>query len=116
MQGHMSVLGIDLAKQIVHVVGMEATGRVVLWKRIARRELMHCIVQPPPTCLGMEACGGAHSWARRCREHGHTVQLIAPQCVKPYVKSHKNDPADAEAIGEAMTRPMRRFVPITEVD
>jgi transposase len=66
--------------------------------------------------IGLEACGSAHYWARRFRAYGHTVKLIAPQFVKPYVKSHKNDPADAEAICEAVTRPTMRFVPVKEVD
>ena len=65
--------------------------------------------------IGMEACGGAHYWARRFREHGHTVKLMAPQLVKPYVKSNKHDMADAEAMGEAVTRPTMRFVPIKEL-
>jgi transposase len=62
--------------------------------------------------IGMEACGGAHYWARRFREHGHTVKLMAPQFVKPYVKANKHNMADAEAIGEAVTRPTMRFVPV----
>jgi transposase len=76
---------------------------------------MSCIAQTPPVVIGMEACGGAHDWARRFREHGHTVKLMAPPCVKPYVKSNTHEMADAEAIGEAVTRPTRRFVPIKEV-
>jgi transposase len=76
---------------------------------------MPFIAQMPPVVIGMEACGGAHDWARRFREHGHTVKLRAPQLVKPYVNSNKNDMADAEAIGEAVTRPTRRFVPIKEL-
>jgi len=76
---------------------------------------MPFITQLPPVIIGMEACGGAHDWARRFREHGHTAKLSAPQFVKPYVKSNKNDPGDAEAICEAVTRPTMRFVPIKEV-
>jgi transposase len=76
---------------------------------------MSFIAQMPPAVIGMEACGGAHSWARRFRGYGHTVKLMAPQFVKPSVKSNKHDMADAEAIGEAVTRPTRRFVPIKEV-
>jgi len=110
-----SVLGIDLAKQIFHVVGMDDTGNVVLRKRLPRSALMSFIAQTPPVVIGMEACGGAHYWARRFREHGHTVKLMAPQFVKPYVKSNKHDMADAEAIGEAVTRPTMRFVPIKEI-
>jgi transposase len=69
----------------------------------------------PPAVIGMEACGGAHYWARRFREHGHTVKMMAPQFVKPYVKSNKHDMADAEAGGEAVTRPTMRFVLIKEL-
>jgi transposase len=76
---------------------------------------MPFVAQMPPVVIGMEACGGAHYWARRFREHGHTVKMMAPQFVKPYVKSHENDMADAGAIGEALTRPTMRFVPIKEL-
>jgi transposase len=111
-----SIVGIDLAKRIFHLVGMDNTGHVVFRKRLTREALVPFIAQLPPVVIGMEACGGAHYWARRFRIHGHTVKLIAPQFVKPYVKSNKNDPADAEAICEAVTRPTMRFVPIKEVD
>jgi len=90
--------------------------KLVLRKRLTREALLPFIARLSPVVIGMEACGGAHYWARRFREHGHTVKLIAPQFVKPYVKSNKNDPADAEAICEAMTRPTMRFVPIKEVE
>jgi transposase len=111
----MSVLGIDIAKLVFHVVGMDDSGTVVLRKRCPRGALMPFIARLPPVVIGLEACGGAHDWARRCREHGHTVQLMAPQFVKPYAKSNRRDMADAEAIGEAVTRPTMRFVPIKEV-
>jgi len=116
MKQNPSVLGIDLAKRIFHLVGMDDAGHVVLRKRLTRDALMPYIAQLPPAVIGMEACGGAHYWARRFRTHGHTVKLMAPQFVKPDVKSNKNDPADAEAICEAVTRPTMRFVPIKEVD
>ena len=116
MKQYASVLGVDLAKRVFHIVGMDDHGNVVLRKRLTREALMPFIAQLPPAVIGMEACGGAHYWARRFREHGHTAKLIAPQFVKPYVKSNKNDPADAEAICEAVTRPTMRFVPIKEVD
>jgi transposase len=96
------------------VVGLDDAGHVVWRKRCPRGALMPCMAQMPPVVIGMEACGGAHDWARRFREHGHTVKLIAPPCVKPYVTSNKHDMADAEAIGEAVTRPTMRFVPIKE--
>jgi transposase len=116
MAQQISVLGIDLAKLVFHVVGMDDTGHVVLRKRLARGELLPCIAQLPPLRIGMEACGSAHYWARRFREHGHEVRLIAPPFVKAYVKSPKNDARDAEAICEAVTRPTMRFVPIKQLE
>src|SRR5919197_5698177 len=116
MAQHMSVLGIDIAKLVFHVVGMDDTGHVVLRKRITRRALLSFIANLPPLRIGMEACGSAHYWARQFREHGHDVRLIAPQFIKAYVKSPKNDTRDAEAICEAVTRPTMRFVPIKRVE
>src|SRR5215475_383699 len=116
MKQNPSVLGIDLAKRLFHLVGMDDAGHVVLRKRLTRDALMPYIAQLPPTLIGMEACGGAHDWARRFREHGHEVKLMAPQFVKPYVKANKNAMRDAEAIAEAVTRPTMRFVPTKNVD
>jgi transposase len=116
MKHQISVLGIDIAKRLFHVVGMNERGQIVLRKRLARNALMPFIAALPPVLIGMEACGGAHYWARRFREHHHEVKLMAPQFVKPYVKSNKNDMRDAEGIGEAVTRPTMRFVPTKEVD
>jgi len=116
MQPEMHVLGIDSAKRVFHVVGMDERGKIVLRKRLSRHDLIPCRAQLPPVLIGMEACGGAHDWARRFREHGHEVKLMAPQFVKPYIKSNKNDMRDAEGIGEAVTRPTMRFVPIKAVD
>ena len=104
---HMSVLGIDIAQRLFHVVGMNERGQIVLRKRLARKALRLCIATLPPVLSGMEACGGAHSWARRCRAHHHAVKRMAPQLVKPYSKSNKNDRRDAAGIGEAVTRPTR---------
>jgi transposase len=112
----ISVLGIDIAKLVFHVVGMDDAGQVVLRKRLARSELLTFIANVPPLRIGMEACGSAHYWARCFREYGHEVRLIAPQFVKAYVKSPKNDARDAEAICEAVTRPTMRFVPIKRVE
>jgi transposase len=112
----ISVLGIDIAKLVFHIVGMDHTGHVVLRKRVARSELRHFIATLPPALIGMEACGSAHYWARCFREHGHQVKLIAPQFVKAYVKSPKNDARDAEAICEAVARPTMRFVPIKQLE
>jgi transposase len=116
MKQEMSVLGIDIAKRVFHAVGMDESGKIVLRKRLSRQALMPFIAQLPPVLIGLEACGGSHYWARRFREHGHEVKLMAPQFVKPYVKSNKNDTQDAEGISEAVTRPTMRFVPIKEVD
>jgi transposase len=116
MKKELSVIGIDLAKSVFHVVGMDPRGQVVLRKRLSREAVMSFIVQLPPLLIGLEACGSAHYWARRFQEHGHEVKLIAPQFVRPYVKSNKNDTVDAEAICEAVTRPTMRFVPIKTVE
>jgi transposase len=116
MAQDISAPGIDIAKLVFHVVGMDKAGRVVLRKRLARSELLRFIANLPPLRIGMEACGSAHYWARRFREHGHDVRLIAPHFIKAYVKPPKNDARDAEAICEAVTRPTMRFVPIKEVE
>ena len=112
----MSVLGIDIAKRVFHAVGLDDTGKIIFRKPLSRHALMPFIATLPPVLIGMEACGGAHDWARRFRAHGHEVKLMAPQFVKPYVKSKKNDTRDAEGIGEAVTRPTMRFVPTKAVD
>ena len=85
-------------------------------KQLRREQVMAFFAAVPPCLVGMEACGGAHHWARRLQEYGHTVRLISPQFVKPYVKTNKNDAADAEAICEAVGRPNMRFVPIKTVE
>jgi transposase len=99
-----------------HLVGVDSKGKIVWRKKLSRKALMPFMAQLPPALIGMEACGGAHYWARQFRQQGHDVKLMAPQFVKPYVKSNKNDMRDAEAIAEAVTRPTMRFVPIKEVD
>jgi transposase len=116
MKQEMHVLGIDIAKRVFHAVGMDDRGNVVYRKRLSRHDLMPLIAKLPPVRIGIEACGGAHYWARRFRACGHEVKLMAPQFVKPYVKSNKNDSRDAEAIAEAVTRPTMRFVPTKDVD
>lgn len=83
MEKKLSVRGIDLAKQVFPLVGRDAHGTMVVRTRRYRAQVMACIAQLPPTSVGMEACGGAHDWARRFREHGHEVCLMAPQCVTP---------------------------------
>jgi transposase len=116
MKQKFSVLGIDIAKQVFHLVGMNEQGTILLRKRLYRAQVMTFIAQLPPMLIGMEACGGAHYWARRFQEHGHEVKLMAPQFVTPYRKANKNDMRDAEAIAEAVPRSTMRFVPIKSVD
>jgi transposase len=116
MKQELSTVAIDLAKKVFHLVGTDTTGNILWRKRLSRNALMPFIAQLPPVLIGMEACGGAHYWARRFREHGHDVKLMAPQFVKAYVKSNKNDTRDAEAIAEAVTRPTMRFVPVKDVE
>src|ERR671932_2855336 len=116
MEKKLSVVGIAIAKRVFHLVGMDEHGTILMRKRLYRAQVRAFIAQLPPTLIGMEACGGAHYWARRFREHGHEVKLMAPQFVKPYVKTNKNDLRDAEAIAEAVTRPTMRFVPTKDVD
>jgi transposase len=116
MKQNVYTVGIDLAKKLFHLVGTDTTGKIVWRKRLTRHALGPFLAQLPPVTIGMETRGGAHDWARQFHQQGHTVKLMAPQFVKPYVKSNKNDPADAEAICEAVTRPTMRFVPIKTVD
>jgi transposase len=115
MKRDMSVVGIDIAKRVLHLVGLDERGNIVLRRRCSRGEVLPLMANLGPTTIGMEACGGAHYWARCLRAQGHEVTLMAPQFVKPYVKSNKNDRRDAEAIAEAMTRPSMRFVPVKDV-
>ena len=84
MRQDISVVGIDIAKRVFHLVGTDKRGTVIMRKRLNRREVLSFMVHLPPVTVGMEACGGAHQWARRLREQGHDVKLMAPQYVKPY--------------------------------
>lgn len=108
-------IGIDLAKQVFQLHGVDGQEKIVLRKQLRRAQLLGYFKQLPPCLIGMEACGGAHYWARELQKLGHTVKLMAPQFVKPYVKSNKNDANDAEAICEAVARPNMRFVAIKTV-
>ena len=116
----MSIItvGIDLAKNVFAVHGVDDNGKPALVKpKVAREHLLPLIAQLPSCVIGMEACSGAHHWARLFRQHGHTVRLMAPKFVTPYRmsgKRGKNDAADAAAICEAVTRPNMRFVPVKE--
>lgn len=112
----ITTIGIDLAKNVFQVHGIDAQGKAVLKKQLKRDQMAMFFSNLPPCLIGMEACGSAHYWARKLQGFGHTVRLIAPQFVKPYVKTNKNDAADAEAICEAVGRPNMRFVPIKNVE
>jgi transposase len=108
--GQVSTIGLDLAKSIFQVHGADASGAVVFRKRLRRNQVLAFFAAQPPCTVAMEACSSSHHWAREIAKLGHTVKLIAPAYVKPFVKRHKNDAADAEAICEAAQRPTMRFV------
>jgi transposase len=108
----VAVIGLDLAKNIFQVHGTDAGGRAVLKRKLRRSEVLAFFAKLPRALVGIEACHTAHHWGRELSKLGHEVRLMPPQFVKPYVKSQKNDAADAEAICEAVTRPTMRFVPI----
>jgi transposase len=114
----LSRVGIDLAKNVYQLHGVDRSGKTVWKRRLKRHQWLKVLLgRTEPGCvIGMEACGGAHHWARELQAHGYTVRLIPPQFVKPYVKSNKNDANDAEAICEAMSRPNMRFVAIKTVE
>jgi transposase len=111
----VTTLGIDLAKNLMCVHGVDTHGHVVVKKRLSRQKLLPFVAQLPPCLIGMEASGGAHYWARELTKLGHTVKLLSPQFVKPYVQSQKNDPNDAAGICEAVERPRMRGVPVKSV-
>ena len=111
-------VGVDLAKNVFQVHGVDRSEKPVWRRKLSRANWLKTLVERvEPGCeVGMEACGGAHHWARALQAHGYAVRLIAPQFVKPYVKSNKNDANDAEAICEAMSRPNMRFVAVKTVE
>jgi transposase len=112
----ITTLGVDLAKNVFQLHGVDPAGKMALRREVRRAQLMQTIAQLEPCLIGIEACGGAHYWARRFAEHGHQVRMMSPQFVKPYRKSDKNDRNDAEAICEAVTRPSMRFVAVKSVE
>jgi transposase len=106
----ISVVGLDLAKNLFQVHGVDETGEVMVRKQLTRSQVLRYFARLSPCLIGMEACSGAHYWARTLAGLGHAVRLMAPVFVKPYLKSNKNDRNDAEAICEAVQRPSMRFV------
>jgi len=113
---NVTTVGIDLAKNVFSVHGVDAHGKVVLKKTVSRGKLLECFANLPSAIIGMEACSGAHHWARALRSIGHDARIIAPRFVIPYRKSGKNDGNDAEAICEAVGRPAMRFVHVKSVE
>jgi transposase len=108
--GEVTTIGLDLAKHIFQAHGADASGAVAFRKRLRQEQVLFFFAGLPPCVVAMEACAGAHHWARERGALGHDVRLIAPAYVKPFVKRQKNDAADAEAICEAAQRPTMRFV------
>ena len=112
----ISVLGIDIAKNTFQLHGADSSGNTVLKKRLSRNKLSAYVANLPRSLIVMESCGGANYWARVFQGSGHSVKLISPQFVKPFVKTNKNDANDAQAIVEAASRPSMNFVPIKQVE
>jgi transposase len=112
----ITTIGLDIAKNLFQVHGVDAQGRPVLKRRLARAKVLEFFANLPPCLVGLEACGAAHHWARELARLGHPVRLMPPQYVRPYVKTNKHDAADAEACCEAVQRPGMRFVPAKRED
>lgn len=111
-----TTIGIDLAKNVFQLHGIDTRGKTVFTKRLSRAKFLPFLANLPPCLIGIEACSSANHWARRLRELGHEVRQISPQFVKPYVKTNKNDYNDAQAICEAVNRPDMRFVPPKSIE
>ena len=107
----VTTIGLDIAKSVFQVHGVDAAGQVVVRRQLKRRYVLAFFQRLPPCLIGIEACASSHYWSRELRALGHTVRLMPPAYVKPYVKRQKNDATDAEAICEAVTRANMRFVP-----
>lgn len=112
----ITTVGIDLAKNVFQIHGVDQRGKTVVRKQLRRKQVAEFFANRPCCLIGMEACASAHYWARKLASFGHTVKLMAPQFVKPYVKTNKHDIADAEAICEAVARPNMRFVAVKAPD
>ena len=114
--GKITTVGVDLAKSVFTVHAVDSAGRTVLRKTVRRERLLELIAALPPCLIGMEACAGAHEWARQFERHGHRVGIMMARFVAAYRKSSKNDGNDAEAICEAVARPNMRFVPVKSAE
>jgi transposase len=114
--GEVSTIGLDIAKSVFQIHGVDADGAVVIRRRVSRAKVLEFSAELPPCLVGMEACATAHHWARELKKFGHNTRLMPPTYVKAYVKRGKNDAADAAAICEAVTRPSMRFVPTKSVE
>src|SRR5512143_1562346 len=110
--GEVSTIGLDIAKSVFQIHGVDVDGAVVIRKRVSRAKILEFFAALPPCLVGIEACPSAHHWGRALQALGHTVRLMPPNYVKAYLKRSKNDANDAAAICEAVTRPSMRFVPI----
>lgn len=113
---NIELLGIDIAKNVFQLHGVDSKGKAVLKKRITRDKLSAYVANLPACTIVVESCGGSNYWARVFQKSGHTAKLISPQFVKPFVKTNKNDANDAQAITEAASRPSMNFVPIKQVE
>ena len=114
--GEVTTIGLDLAKHVFQVHGVDAEGATVLRKQLRRAQVLAFFSRLPPCLVGLEACATAHYWGRELRALGHEVRLMPAQYVKAYIKRNKHDAADAEAICEAVGRPTMRFVPVKTAD
>jgi transposase len=112
----IATIGIDLGKNTFHLIGMDTRGRIVLRRKVSRGQLQPCLANLPVCLIGMEACSGAHHVGRQLAALGHDVRLLPAQYVKPFLKGHKNDFRDAEAIAEAVQRPTMRPVPLKSAE
>src|SRR5262245_11901884 len=113
---HITTIGLDLAKSVFLVHGVDEVGKLAITRQLRRGQLIEFFKKLPPCLVGMEACATAHHWARELIKLGHTVRLMPASYVKAYVKRSKNDAADAAAVCEAVTRPSMRFVPVKAID
>src|ERR1700749_3908696 len=107
----ITTIGLDIAKSVFQFHGVDAGGQVIIRRQLKRRQVLAFFQKLPPCLVGIEACASSHHWSREVQALGHTVRLMPPAYVKPYVKRQKNDATDAEAICKAVTRPNMRFVP-----